>query len=150
MFMSFSRGQASLEYLLVLLIGITAVGIAMTYVKEGMYGPNGVSEAASALEAKSMAEQLARVLDKAAACDVGTRFVVRIKGRPGTAPGSYTVSVEPTGQHDEYYVIVEGNGVKGVAKFYSFGKDVVVENATVPGVVEVSVVEGPELVIRNV
>ncbi len=135
---------------MVLLIGITAVGITMTYVKEGIYGSSGVNEAASALEAKSMAEQLARVLDKAAACDPGTTFIVRIKGRPGTASRSYTVSVEPTEQHDEYYVVVEGNGVKGVAKFYSFGKDVVVENAAVPGVVEVSVVEGPELVIRNV
>ncbi len=148
MFMNFSRGQASLEYFLVLLIGVTAVGVTMAFVKEGMYGPGGVEEAASALEAKAMAEQLARVLDKAAACDVGTRFTVGIKGRY-SAQGSYTVSVEPTGQHDEYYVIVKGNGVKGVAKFYSFGKDVVVENVTVPGTVEVSVVEGPKLVVRN-
>ncbi|WP_456482686.1 hypothetical protein [Methanopyrus sp.] len=146
--MSFSRGQASLEYLLVLLIGVTAVGVAMAFVKEGVYGPGGVSEAASALEAKAMAEQLARVLDKAAACDVGTTFTVRIRGRYSSG-AEYSVSVEPTGQHDEYYVIVEGNGVKGVARFYSFGKDVVVENVTVPGTVVVSVVEGPKLVLRN-
>jgi len=146
------RGQVTVEYGLLLLACVGLLAVVLSYVEGGL---GHAERAESALEAKSMAEQLADVLEKAAECDEGTTFKVYIRGRPGAGERRYSVSVEPPppGSQDVYTVVVSGENAQGKARFFSsFGVSFDTSGVKVPGlvVVEVHEVKGRKVVVvRN-
>ncbi|MHC1581015.1 MAG: hypothetical protein ACXQTC_04905 [Methanopyraceae archaeon] len=144
------RGQVTVEYGLILLVCVGVLGAVLSYVWSGL---GGAERGEAALEAKSMAEQLADVLEKAAECDDGTVFKVYVRGRPGSGEREYRVRVEGPTVQDEYEVVVFGHGVEGRAKFFSgFGVTFDTGDVRVPGrvVIEVHERNGVKtVVVRN-